>query len=388
MKLSISSLSACLLAVALLLPLGGCGHTGLRFWEKDSLESSIPEEFSPAAVEGQALEEVAVFPITLQQKEEKVSYFDISGLPQEVTWRLQTMNWLDRDRLALVVADGRQSIAGNVIMSKALLFDWKEQEESFVITLPDATVYRVEEVENTLYFYDATTIYAVNSGDFSLRDTAPNASGSAPLGNLLLRRDDSGVVLENTAEDVDNIRVARNDDSGIYGNQMLWAPDGQRFLIARQNLTDQSGNGVLIGSREGEFLLEIDIAGTVRSDDEDDMFSRYEFTPFWSADSRSILVADSSSLRSYSVASGEMLHRVRGPLYNSVSSVRDVFGDQVILCKPAGKSWLTVLLNLSTGESVDLLETPQSVAARFSPDGSSIVAVESENASRIYRIEL
>ncbi len=388
MKLSASFLSALLLAMALLLSLGGCGHTSLRFLEKEPPESAVPQSFFPAAVAGQALDESAVFPISFQQEGENISYFDIAGLPQEVTWRLQTMNWLDRDRLVLVVADGRQSVTGNVIMSKALLFDWKVQEESFIITLPDATVHRVEEVEDTLYFYDATTIYTVNSGDFSLKDTAPNASGSAALGNLLLRRDDSGVVLENMAEDVDNIRVARNDDSGIYGNQMLWAPDGQRFLISRQNLTDQSGNGMLIGSREGEFLLEIDMTGTVRSDDEDDMFSRYEFTPFWSADSRSILVADSSSLRSYSVFSGEMLNRVRGTFYNSASSVQDVFGDQVILCKPAGKGWVTVLLNLSTGESVDLLETPQSVAARFAPDGGSIVAVESENASRIYRIQL
>ncbi len=373
--------------VVLLLPLGGCGQVNLPFWEKEWQESSVPEEFSPPAVEGQALEETAVFPIHLQPQGEKISTFEIAGLTQDVTWRLQTMDWLNRDRVAAVVADGRQSITGNVIMAKALLFDWKAEQESFVITLPDATVNRVKQVDNALYFYDTTTVYTVNAQDFSLIGTAPNSSGSVFLGNLQLRRDDSGVVLKDLTGEGSSTRVARNDDSGIYGNQMLWAPDGQRFLITRQNLTDHSSNGILVGNREGGFLFEIDIPPAVPLEG-DDAVVRYDFTPYWSADSRSILVADSTSLRSYSVLNGELLYRIRSPHYNSVSTIRDVFGRQVILCKPAGKGWNTMLLDLSTGEATDLMETSQSVAARFSPDGSRIVAVENENASRIYLINL
>ncbi|HHY52724.1 MAG TPA: hypothetical protein GX499_05700 [Clostridiales bacterium] len=387
MKRSATSVLLAILMVFLLLPLEGCGKVPLPFETEKEAESSILEEFSPPAAEGQALEEAAVFPIELQSQNENIATVNIAGLTEDVAWRLQTMNWLDADRVVAVVADGRQSTTGSVIMAKALLFDWKAGQESFIITLPDVTINRVEQANDNLYFYDATTIYTVSARDYSFIDTAPNSSGSVFLGNLQLRRDDSGVVLKDLTVEGSSKRVARNDETGIYGSQMLWSPDGQRYLITRQDLNDQTANGFLVGSREGEFLFEVDIAPTVSLDEEDAAF-RYDFTPYWSADGRSILIADSSSLRSYSAYTGEMLYLLRSPLYNSVNSIRDFYGRQVLLCKPAGKSWNTFLLDLATGESTDLLETAQSVAAKISPDGSRMVAVENESASRMYVINL
>jgi len=387
MKRSATSVLLAILMVFLLLPLEGCGKVPLPFETEKEAESSILEEFSPPAAEGQALEEAAVFPIELQSQNENIATVNIAGLTEDVAWRLQTMNWLDADRVVAVVADGRQSTTGSVIMAKALLFDWKAGQESFIITLPDVTINRVEQANDNLYFYDATTIYTVSARDYSFIDTAPNSSGSVFLGNLQLRRDDSGVVLKDLTVEGSSKRVARNDETGIYGSQMLWSPDGQRYLITRQDLNDQTANGFLVGSREGEFLFEVDIAPTVSLDEEDAAF-RYDFTPYWSADGRSILIADSSSLRSYSAYTGEMLYLLRSPLYNSVNSIRDFYGRQVLLCKPAGKSWNTFLLDLATGESTDLLETAQSVAAKISPDGSRMVAVENESASRMYIINL
>jgi|GEM_PF-1438396 len=387
MKRSATSVLLAILMVFLLLPLEGCGKVPLPFETEKEAESSILEEFSPPAAEGQALEEAAVFPIELQSQNENIATVNIAGLTEDVAWRLQTMNWLDADRVVAVVADGRQSTTGSVIMAKALLFDWKAGQESFIITLPDVTINRVEQANDNLYFYDATTIYTVSARDYSFIDTAPNSSGSVFLGNLQLRRDDSGVVLKDLTVEGSSKRVARNDETGIYGSQMLWSPDGQRYLITRQDLNDQTANGFLVGSREGEFLFEVDIAPTVSLDEEDAAF-RYDFTPYWSADGRSILIADSSSLRSYSASTGERLYLLRSPLYNSVNNIRDFYGRQVLLCKPAGKSWNTFLLDLATGESTDLLETTQSVTAKISPDGSRIVAVENENASRMYVINL
>lgn len=381
------TLSAILLSLALLISLGGCQSIRLRFWENPSPEdSAIPKEFSAPDPDGQANEDAEVFPISLVAERDNLSSYEMSGLSREIAWRYQTMSWLDRDRLALVLADGIQSSSGSVIMAKALLLHWQAGEEASVITLPDATVNRIEEVDNTLFFYDDTTIYRVDSRDFSLIDTASNATGSAASGDLLLRRDDSGVMLRDLTEERESIRIARNDDSGIYGDRLLWSPDGQRFLITRQNVGDLSGNGLLIGSREGKLLQEVDIAGAAKAEEEGGEPGVYDFTPYWSADSRSVLVADSSTLRSYSAFTGESLARVRNTTISYIGNIQDVFGNWVIFCRPTGNSWYTVLLDLSTGEAIDLLETPHATAARFSPDGNRIAAVETEDAHRVYLI--
>lgn len=374
--------------LALALALAGCSDINLRFWES-SREEASPGEASPAESAGpsqgeEARQETVTAPISLTAQGQQVSYLQLAGLGEDGEWLLQAMQWLDRDRLVLVVADGRQSSAGSVIMAKTLLLDLAAGEQTAVITLPDATVTQIEQRGSRLFLYDASTVYTVSLEDYSLVETAPAPDLTAVSGDLLLYRDRDGVMLRDLTGAAADTRVARNETAYDYGESLLWSPDGQMFLIKRQSAGSREDNGMMICARSGEMLHEIDIPSTYAMDDDGLGSGRYAFSIRWAADSRSFLVVDSTTLRSYSAAAGEQTARSANVFSGPGGSVQDAWGSRAVGLYRSGDQVVAAALELPSGEVTELLELTGQATARYSPGGDRIALMQNENTGRLY----
>lgn len=307
----------------------------------------------------------------------------VTVLDEAAVWQLQQMQWLEKNTLLAIFADGVQSLTRTApVRVQGVLFDTATGEQRVVFSLSNVYIGHIEVGGEEIVLYDADTVYTLSRAELSLADTAPSmgTNWGAISRDLLIHRDDTGILLRDLGEAAEDIRVAEHAEGALYYGQGAWSPDGSRFLLSRHNAAGVP-DGFLICGRDGAVLHQLDVSQPA----DFPVGDLFGFSMIWSADSRTVLVNDSLSLRAVSAATGEDLAAC--PIPFPYGDIQDVAGTRAACWREESDRYYTGVIDLATGRLTDLLETDSHTILRFSPDGDTVAAFVREDSRDLYLLE-